>query len=400
MKRLGLCFAIGGTGALFACGAGTVGIATIDTGSSSGPRPPLYVIEMAVAPGTTGGIAGFGAVDFDRDGDLDLLTANVDPDGQDDDFVSLLVQQPDESFSLAPYVFGGEDLTEGIVSLAIGDLDGDGFADLVTANEGTDDLSLVFVNGSTARYDSLKDPRATCSPTQVLVEDMDRDGVADICLAAGNGASVFFQGVAGEFGLGPSGTVPDLPEGEVPLALDAGDLDSDGDLDLVLAGNDRFFVLLQDSRRFELSARGPVSSGALARRLHLVDYDRDGDLDVASANFFNCNLTISPQDRGRFSETPTMIGDPFTTASPVDMAVADLDLDGDQDLVSANQVSDSLTLFASVSRDRFVLTGLLGSRAFTIAPVGVLVVDFDADGLEDILSVNFRDYSIFRGRRP
>jgi hypothetical protein len=77
-----------------------------------------------------------------------------------------------------------------------------------------------------------------------------------------------------------------------------------------------------------------------------ADLDGDGDQDIVSANEFSGNLTaffqLSP---GSFADAPLTLGGATTTTEPTSIATADLDGDGDQDLVSANSGGHNLTVF-------------------------------------------------------
>ena len=76
--------------------------------------------------------------DLNGDGSLDLVTANR---GSDD--VSVLLGNGDGTFQAAQAFAAGD----GPRSVAIADLDGDGVADLVTANRLSDDVSVLLGNG-------------------------------------------------------------------------------------------------------------------------------------------------------------------------------------------------------------------------------------------------------------
>jgi hypothetical protein len=121
-----------------------------------------------------------------------------------------------------------------------------------------------------------------------------------------------------------------------------------------------------------------------------ADLDGDGDQDLVSANANGSNLTVFFQSSpGSFATTPLALGGFPTTIDPRSVTASDLDGDGDQDLVSANQTGDNLTAFFQSSPGglaSFPLT--LGGLSTTNGPVSVAAADLDGDGDQDLVSAN------------
>ncbi len=83
-----------------------------------------------------------------------------------------------------------------------------------------------------------------------------------------------------------------------------------------------------------------------ARSVAAADLDGDGDQDLVSANTGIHNLTVFFQGSpGSFAPAPLVLGGLGITNIPFSVAAADLDGDGDQDLISANANSSNLTVF-------------------------------------------------------
>jgi hypothetical protein len=166
-----------------------------------------------------------------------------------------------------------------------------------------------------------------------------------------------------------------------------GDLDADGDLDIVLAKGrhtpilDR--VLLNDGKGgFVTSDLGPVADRTYTAAL--ADFDGDGDLDVLTSNDTPDRKLVYLNDgKGRFTIAGTWGVAAWSTRNA---AVADLNGDKRPDVIAANRPGPS---FACLSEGggRFASSciSIPAESATTIVPA-----DFDADGAID-LAVPSRD---------
>jgi hypothetical protein len=117
------------------------------------------------------------AADLDGDGDADIATANflsADPAGS----VSVFLNRGDGTF-LAPRNFA---VGSAPASLEVGDVDGNGFADLVTSNAGSSDVSMLFGrgNGTFAPAPRIPIPEPIAS---AALGDLDLDGDLDLAVS-------------------------------------------------------------------------------------------------------------------------------------------------------------------------------------------------------------------------
>ncbi|MCA6413679.1 MAG: VCBS repeat-containing protein, partial [Cytophagales bacterium] len=124
-------------------------------------------------------------------------------------------------------------------SVSIGDLDGDGKADLALANEGSNTVSVFRNTGSagTISYAAKVDFTTGSLPFSVSIGDLDGDGKADLAVAnySSNTVSVFRN-------TGSPGTISYAAKvdfttgsGSGPNSVSIGDLDGDGKADLAVA---------------------------------------------------------------------------------------------------------------------------------------------------------------------
>ncbi len=78
----------------------------------------------------------------------------------------------------------------------------------------------------------------------------------------------------------------------------------------------------------------------------VADIDHDGDVDIVSGNSGSHNLTIFRQGLpGVFGATPVVVGSAASTDTPRTLHLVDLDGDGDIDLLSAQPSLDNVAIF-------------------------------------------------------
>ncbi|RKZ07203.1 hypothetical protein DRQ32_10305, partial [bacterium] len=368
-----------------------------------GGRPILS--GLAGQPLSLGGLATttdaniVAAADLDGDGDLDLVSANLGSDN-----VTVFFQTGAGVFDPVPSLtLGGPETTEDATFVTAADLDGDGDADIVSAN-GSGTLTVFFQTGAGV-FDSvpsltLGDPETTGFPVYVAAADLDGDGDLDLVSAnAGSGTlTVFFQTAAGVFDPAPSLTLGGPDTTAFTRSVATADLDGDGDLDLVSSNSssNTLTVFFQTGAGvFDPVPSLTLGSSAtteLPFYVEAADVDGDGDADIVSANVGNDSLTVFLQTgAGVFDPVPTLsLGDSTTTNGPSCVAVVDLDGDGATDLVSASQHSDNLAVFFQTGAGVFgpVPSLTLGDGVASGFPSGVAAADLDGDGDLDIVSAN------------
>ena len=177
--------------------------------------------------------------------------------------------------------------------------------------------------------------------------------------------------------------------GNFPRSLTAGDLDGDGDLDLVVANqnDDEVTVLLNDgSGGFSEAPGSPVAVGDEPRNVTTSDLDGDGDLDLAVANFFDNNITVLLNDGGGgLSEAP---GSPVAVGIfPSSLGAGDLDGDGHVDLAVVNRSDNNITVLSNNGSADFS-EAVASPVAVENLPFAVTVGDLDGDGNLDLAVTN------------
>jgi hypothetical protein len=187
----------------------------------------------------------------------------------------------------------------------------------------------------------------------------------------------------------PSGT---LRAARSPLTLDVmasvmavGDFNGDGVADLVAASDDSgtLTVLLGNGTGGFAPAPGkPIVAGIGPHSLVVGDFNADGNPDIAVANAGSNSISVFLGDGlGGFAAAP---GSPIALrASPRALVIGDFNADGIQDLVTANSTDNSITVLAGDGLGAF--SAMAGSPFHIgVAPDSLVDADFNGDGLPDL----------------
>lgn len=183
-------------------------------------------------------------------------------------------------------------------------------------------------------------------------------------------------------------------------SLSSGDLDGDGDLDLVVASTEAGFYIYENDGSGQF-ARIDLNLGELADlktfNAVLVDIDNDGWLDLFLASYLKGNYWWRNQG-GRFgAEAPRRVNNRADTPLSMALSFADLDRDGYLDLALGNWAAGWYRRIpGEESRNRVLFNpgGQLDGTHFRDLPgipgetLSLLFSDFDADGMQDLIVGN------------
>ncbi len=328
------------------------------------PAAELFGPVSASYPASDGPVS-IAVSDFNGDGIADIAAVR-----RFDASILILLGDGLGGFEATPDVETGP----GPLSVAGGDFNGDGFADLVTANNDGNSVSVLLGDGL-AGFSRAPDADVGDRPSAVCVGDFDGDGALDLAVGNARGDSVTILVGRGD---GTFVRVADLPVGDRPSSVVAGDFDEDGALDLAVTNSNEAAIslLMGDGLgSFVRSSDVPVGSNPSA--VSASDFDDDGALDLAVANQTSASLTILAGDgRGGFARR----ADIQVGGDPISVAVGDFDSDGATDLAVANLSGGSVSILLGNRRGEFAKTDTVVS-----APVFVTVGDFDSNGAVDLV---------------
>ena len=263
-------------------------------------------------------------------------------------------------------------------SVASGDLNGDGKPDLVVANAGSNDVSILF--GTGGAFSAQPAVAVGTNPRSVAIRDLDRDGKPDLVVAnngsgdvsilLGTGGGAF--GVASPFGVGVN-----------PVSVAIGDLNGDGKPDLAVANNGSNDVsILLGTGTGAFGAAAPFGVGVNPVSVAIGDLNGDGKPDLVVANDSSNDVSILlGTGTGAFSPATTVA----VGTGPSSVAIGDLNGDGKPDLATANYFSGTVSILRGAGGGAF---GAATTVAVGLNPVSVVIGDLNGDGKPDLAVAN------------
>ena len=277
--------------------------------------------------------------DIDNDNDLDLLIS-----GQATKHNTRVYRNNGKGdFNALPYTFFTH-LTYS--SVAFADVDNDNDQDFVITGDGISGLMISELYINNGNGDFTKDTNNYFEPIQegdIKFIDIDGDNDMDFVqfgkTATNNRVTqVYFNDSLGVFRLDTVNQYPNFNHGSIAF----GDLDGDTDIDMIMSGNSNVFggrrteiFLNNGSGVFTIKATNnltPMEESAL----QLGDFDGDGDLDLVisgrdGSGFGNYGSALFLNDGS--SNFSLVSGIPFIEVLYSAIDTADIDNDGDLDLL-------------------------------------------------------------------
>ena len=353
------------------------GVADLVVGSTTGAFGTRAFLNSgagtfgAAVPLESQGAYGLFLTDIDFDGSLDII--RIPPSGSS---TSILRNQGDginyTTFNRTGTGYG----------VGVGDIDGNGTLDLVAPDVENSQIAISLNTGGWPGLDTrtLVDVGPGSTGFGNDLGDIDGDGDLDIVSAdrSHNLVHLLFNDGNGNYGAPVS-----LARAGGPYLAQLEDMDGDGDLDFVVATfSDHEAIVYLNAGNGTFTPGTPVAlGGTQVRDMALADLDGDGDIDVAIAQSGG-NLTSILLNDG--TGALTLSSSPNTGNYPEGVALGDLNGDNIPDLAVANSFGGS----SVTVRFNDGMGGFTGSAAVTM-PTGTLsqkvaLGDLDGDGDLDI----------------
>ncbi|MEA5500534.1 S8 family serine peptidase [Limnoraphis robusta] len=273
--------------------------------------------------------------------------------------------------------------------------------DFISLEDGTfDDFGLDFydANGVEQIFSNTRFTRtdylANSVPGDLVNADLDNDGADELIVANtddfDSGFSILFNEGDGTFERPLDFTTDFFSSGagDDP-SLDVGDIDGDGNIDLIAVNPDTNEVSIYfNEGDGDLFTPSTFDAGARPVISETADIDSDGNTDVVLINSEEFDFPFYTGDSLSvlFNRTDNSNVTLPAGEGVRDVVAADLDGDGDVDLATANEVENTVSVLFNRGNITFTLplTFNVGDR-----PVNIVADDFDGNGSIDLATSDF-----------
>jgi FG-GAP-like repeat/FG-GAP repeat len=185
-----------------------------------------------------------------------------------------------------------------------------------------------------------------------------------------------------------------IPVGRGPRWISVADVNRDGKPDMVVANADAgtVSVLLGDGMgRFREAPGSPVAAGHLPNDIAVTDMNGDGNLDLVIADHQSPYVTVLLGDgKGGFRQAPGSPVDVQSHPHPHGVAVGDFNGDGHPDVVTDSWGSNQIELLLGDGKGGLRTPGRyfgVGHRPYE----RLRSADFNRDGIADVVTTNLDD---------
>jgi hypothetical protein len=306
----------------------------------------------------------------------------------------------------ATYSLGGNFPT---FQIALADVNNDGLPDIVVPKFSDGNIQILLndpSNPGSFLSPQILTPPLTSHPYQVVVTDLDGDGLPDILITSANDGAIFYflQNSANPGNFLPASVVgvPNISNPSFAVA----DIDGDGIPDIVAvgitsstssSGNYGIVTLLQlAANRGHFAAPVTLDSGTGSfSTIALADMDLNGTQDIVIGSVNPGDVRVYSMDTahpGKFTKKTD-----YPSAVPFSLQVSDINHDGLPDVVIGSVTNPGVQILLN---DPANPGGLLAPSSYPVTDraLDVAISDLDGDGNPDIVGANFSNsFSVLMG---
>ena len=339
------------------------------------------------------GVNGIYSEDFDNDGDIDIITISIDFDYKISWYENI---DGLGVFSEKQVISSDLDYPR---SVCAGDIDSDGDIDALSTSGTSYDGSKISwhenidgLGGFLAN--KLKINHNAVGAISVYASDIDGDGNLDVISASNIGDEISWYKNIDGLGVFEYQEIIDSNANGAKSVF-AADIDNDSDIDVLAAlgsNDDVFWYENIDGEGSFIPHQINIVTLDNASSVYASDLDGDGDLDVLSSSSYGNSIVWfeNTDGLGNFGPMQTITSNANRAES---VYAADLDNDGDMDVLSASSDDDTISWYENIDGLGNFVTQL---HISTIADgaKSVYAADIDGDGDVDVLSASFLDNKI------
>jgi len=276
------------------------------------------------------------------------------------------------------------------VDVAVGEVNGDGKLDILTANGGSNDVTVLLGNGKGDFKAAPGSPlTAGTAPHLIILADLNRDNKLDLAFTGHDSydAMVWLGNDSGSFT--PASDSPFTVLNEMPPhnhGLVIGDVNNDGNLDLATSnhGHHSVSVLLGNGKgNFTPAAGSPFLVGRGPYPLTVADLNQHGKLDLVTPNVASNNVTVLLGDGN--TSFAAAAGSPYPVRNrPYNAAIGEINGDAKLDLIITHDDINDMTILWGDGNGGFKpapnSSYNLGRRGYK-----VITVDVNNDAKKDLI---------------
>ena len=329
---------------------------------------------------TANGACSVHAVDIDGDGDMDVLSAS------------------EYDHKIAWYENNGSGIfiihsistaADGAFSVYAADVDGDGDMDVLSASEYDNKIAWYENNGSGSFTANTITTNAD-SASSVYADDVDGDGDVDVLSASYSDDKIAWYENDGNEAF-TAHTITTTADGA--RSVYAADMDGDGDVDVLSASEEDDKIAWYENNGSEtFTAHIIITPNLLEpKSVYAADVDGDGDMDVLSAAsswWPAVNIAWYENDGSEAFTAHTIT---TTADGAYSVYAADMDGDGDMDVLSASENDDKIAWYENDGNGAFTAHTITTT---SYNAYSVYAADMDGDGDMDVLSASAGDDKI------
>jgi hypothetical protein len=298
-----------------------------------------------------------------------------------------------------PFVLSWASNTGTALSVAAGDLNGDGKPDLVCGNGSQQ--AVVYTNAGNGTFNYSATYNLGNNAKSVAIADVNGDGKPDLIFACNSGVVVFTNLGGGIFVSNATYATGEVPESEVQDSdfVYATDVDGDGKPDIISANDDGTITVLINNGSGAFFTVDSIHANWYGQQqnggnIAIADINGDGRPDLIVPFNYPFGLTVytqAPFGGGIFSSNAFYNAD-MGQYGPYVVAAADFNNDGRMDIATGNNDSTE-TVFANTGNGVLVPSQVIPQANSLL---DLLALDVDGDGNTDLLAVvdNYPSYEL------